>query len=304
MKKFLTRILIFVLPVIIALAACEIYVRSLPNIYAYKNQWLNEHSRQVKTLILGSSKAFNGIMPSLMDDGTFNLANPQQQLEYDWFLLNHWDYDSLQTVIISLDEVNLLLPSLEDQNSNYCSFYKIYMGYDKHSWLSKYNFEILNYPTWLLKIRNYWRLVKAGESPLVCDSLGFCGSEISSLTQKSMRHDAAIITKHYGDTANYLRNMDYACQIAKLCQQRGINLVLVTMPYYAEFSEMLGEKSENVTVEAATKLTNDFGAHYLNYRYDNRFDSKDFADGAHLSKLGAKKFTLILNDDLKRILSL
>ncbi|MBR5101767.1 MAG: hypothetical protein IK092_01420 [Muribaculaceae bacterium] len=302
MKKFLTRILLFLLPVIIALVGCELYVRSLPNIHAYKNQWLNANSKHVNTLILGNSRAFNCIMPSLLGNNSFNLANPQQQLEYDWFLLNKYDFDSLKTVIITLDEVSLLLPSLEDQQSNYCCFYKIYMGYDKHSWFSKYNFEMLNYPSWMLKIRNYWNLVANGDSPLACDSLGWCGVDSTIPTQKSMRHDAGIVTKHYGDTASYNRNMAYARSIAKLCQQRGINLVMVTLPYYYEYVDMLGEQSDNVTRQAAEQLANDYGAIYLNYRNDKRFEFEDFADGGHLSSKGARKFTLILNDDLNKIL--
>ena len=65
MKHFLKKTTIFSLCILLLLISAEIYVRHLPNPYKDKHRWMLQHSRSVKTLVLGSSHTFYGIDASL-----------------------------------------------------------------------------------------------------------------------------------------------------------------------------------------------------------------------------------------------
>ena len=87
MKKFVTRFVLFLLPAIIFLTVAELYVRSIPNIYTFKDQWMWKHGQDIQTLVLGNSHAYYDMNPSVMGDGVFSLANVSQRLEHDLYLL-------------------------------------------------------------------------------------------------------------------------------------------------------------------------------------------------------------------------
>ena len=61
MKNFLLKILIYTLPIVLVAVGLEIYVESIPNSYTYKRTYMEQHAAEIKTLILGSSYAYDGI---------------------------------------------------------------------------------------------------------------------------------------------------------------------------------------------------------------------------------------------------
>ena len=61
--------------------------RNVPNIYSYKNNYMQDHSDSIEILILGASHTFEGLKADSFSTRTFNMANPSQELEYDEFLL-------------------------------------------------------------------------------------------------------------------------------------------------------------------------------------------------------------------------
>ena len=87
MGKFIKYILLFSIPNIFMLAMLEGYIRSCPNEYSIKREWMDEHATEVKTLILGSSYADWEFNPELIGDSCFNLAIPTRTVKYDCFLL-------------------------------------------------------------------------------------------------------------------------------------------------------------------------------------------------------------------------
>ena len=117
MKKFLRNIGLFILPIVVVGVGLEILAESIPNSYTYKREYIEQHGAQIRTLILGSSNAYDGINPSVLSHA-FNLANSSQTLEDDYRLLaKHIDsIDSLQTVIVGLGYHSLGATS-EDRKS-------------------------------------------------------------------------------------------------------------------------------------------------------------------------------------------
>lgn len=165
MKRFLRHIALFVLPLLIVAVVVEWVAEAIPNSYTYKRDYMAQHGAQVKTLILGSSNAYDGLNPSVLPNA-FNLANSSQTLEDDYRLLAKYigSMDSLQTVIVGLG-YHSLGATTEDNRRTY---YTIYMDLYPRWPLSKYSFEVCN-PEMLVK-----KIIKYAVSRDVtrCDSLG------------------------------------------------------------------------------------------------------------------------------------
>lgn len=85
MKRFYYAIILFILPIIVFMGMAELYVRSLPNIYKYKNDWMEQHAEEVETLILGSSHTMFGVNPKYLGRSSFNI-------DKSVWLRNPWVY--------------------------------------------------------------------------------------------------------------------------------------------------------------------------------------------------------------------
>jgi len=164
-KQFLRNIALFILPLLIVASVMEIIAESIPNSYTYKRSYMEQHGSQIKTLILGSSNAYDGLNPSVLPKA-FNLANSSQTLEDDYRLLATYidSMDSLQTVIVGLG-YHSLGATTEDNRRMY---YTIYMNLYPRWPLSKYSFEVCNPEMLVKKIIKYM----VSRDVTRCDSLG------------------------------------------------------------------------------------------------------------------------------------
>jgi len=87
MSKFIIRTLLFSLPVLALFIVMEILLRQIPNDYLLKKKYLDNHSKEIETLILGSSHSFYGINPLYFSNNTFNASHISQSLDYDFAIL-------------------------------------------------------------------------------------------------------------------------------------------------------------------------------------------------------------------------
>ena len=87
-----------------------------------------------------------------------------------------------------------------------------------------------------------------------------------------------------------------------MCQQRGVELVIVLPPVYHEFYQLADKEQIQKVDEGFNLITNQYkNVRYLNYLADDRFTDLDFYDGNHLnSDVGAVKFSQILAKDLTK----
>ena len=72
MRKFSIKTLLFVVPILLLAVIIEIFLRLIPNDYLHKKKYLDAHSCDIETLILGSSHSFYGIDPNYFSNNTFN----------------------------------------------------------------------------------------------------------------------------------------------------------------------------------------------------------------------------------------
>lgn len=165
MKRFLRHIAWIVLPVIAVAIGLEIAVEAIPNSYAYKRDYMEAHGSTVKTLILGSSNAYDGLNPSVLP-AAFNLANSSQTIEDDKRLLEKYiaGMDSLETVIVGLGYHSLG----EAQETHRRTYYTIYMDIYPRWPINRHSLEVFDLRLLTKKIIKY----AASRDVTRCDSLG------------------------------------------------------------------------------------------------------------------------------------
>lgn len=257
MKRFLRNIALFVLPLLIVAVVIEFVGESIPNSYTYKRDFIEHKCPQIRTLILGSSNAYDGLNPSVLPK-TFNLANSSQTLEDDYRLLAKYidSMDSLQTVIVGLG-YHSLGATTEDNRRTY---YTIYMDLYPRWPLSKYSFEVCN-PEMLIK-----KIIKYAVSHDVtrCDSLGQrvghtkeaaeSGAEWWNKDVQSLVDNDRMVSGKWSMVIE--ENTRYLKAIVDLCNTHNIQPVLVQMPVMEEYKRKLPAEQIALYEEVLQSLDN------------------------------------------------
>lgn len=298
MKHFLAKILRFVVPLLALMVAVEAWLENLPNDARNKHQWMLQHSRQVKTLVLGHSHNLYGIRTSLMGKGAFNLAFDSQSYRYDNYLLHHYPLDNLQTLILNFD----YFQAWEDLESQphmavWALRYRIYMDCDIHSRFSTYNFEVLH-PKWVKD-----RLTST-INPLYdeCDAQGW-GTTAKRETRPPNWNNGQKRAEGntYQNEELLLLNEGYLRQIFDFCKERSIRVLLLNTPVTDEFQKYEDPRQVTKNEQLLHKLQCDYPeVEYFNMEADPSFTDDDFYDSDHLNQYGATKLTRIIMGKLKQ----
>ena len=248
MKRFIRHMTLFMLPIMVIAIGLEIIGESIPNSYTYKRDYMAHHGSQIRTLILGSSYAYDGLNPSEMQDA-FNLANSSQTIEDDYRLLARYidSMESLQTVIIGVGTGTWADVS-EAQRRTY---YTIYMDLYPRWPINRNSMEVFNLELLTKKIIKY----ALSRDVTRCDSLGqrighdslavaqgaeFWNKDIASLVAND-RVDVAHSQKEIA------RNVWYMDSIASLCAAHDVRLVVVAMPAMESYRQQLPKEQLALT---------------------------------------------------------
>lgn len=262
---------------------------SIPNSYTYKRDYIDQHGAEIRTLILGSSNAYDGLNPSVMPQA-FNLANSSQTLEDDYRLLAKYidSMDSLHTVIVGLG-YHSLGATTEDNRRTY---YTIYMDLYPRWPISKYSFEVCN-PEMLIK-----KIIKYSVSRDVtrCDSLGQRVGHTKQAAQSGAewwnKDVDALVNNDRLDIGNRTleieENTRYLKAIVDLCNARGVKPVIVLMPVMEEYKRMLPE--EQVALMDDVLLSLDSSAVCVDAS-EWEIPEERWYNATHLTKEASEEFT-------------
>lgn len=301
MKKFILLSSVLVVCIITTLIIGEVIIRTqIPNPYKTKNEQVVLHADEIETLVLGSSHTFFGFRPEFYPN-SFNLANTSQNFLYDRFMIEKYGSSckNLRTVILPISYFSLFTKGFEDGDDSswtYAINYKVYMDCPFHSDFSKYNFEIANPTVYFGKLQS---LFTGGKNK--CDNLGWGTAYLLSEKPRHWNTMEAVEAagRHTAKDWSYIgRNVDELEKIVHYCQSRSISLVLIATPVWPAYYERLDAKQLGKMYAVINELKKKYGLRYYDYSKDKRFGADDFYDSDHLSDVGAKKFTLILRDEL------
>ena len=294
MKRFIRHIALFALPIAVLMAGLECVAELIPNSYTYKHNYMTQRGAHIRTLILGSSYAYDGLAPEVLPLA-FNLANSSQTLEDDYRLLKYHigSMDSLRTVVLGVG-----YGTWADRSEDYRKcYYTIYMNLYPRWPISKYSFEVFNLELLTKKLIKY----ALSRDVTRCDSLGQrIGHDALSATKSIERWNKDIISLVNTDRIDLSRSRDdiaqncsYIDSIASLCLAHNAQLVVVAMPARAEYKALLPQ--EQLALQDSV----------LEHLQDRAvcIDASDWAipaDGwynaTHLTKEASKEFTRRLCD--------
>lgn len=295
MKRFLIKIIVFLLPIIFVAVCLEFGLRCIPNDYSYKNSWMDENISQVKTLIMGSSHGLDGINPNLLDGIAFNAAYVSQNLNYDDFIFSKFadKADSLKYLVLPVSYFSLCgsdyIGGMESwRNKKYVLYYNYPYDYLK----PMYYLEIWDGKLFKM-CKNIGGHVLLNHNRIVCDSLGWNRHE-----DIDWEDDSYIAVKRHTGKIN-LENVAHIQHMIELCKKKKACVILITTPTYKTYYEKLDKNQLSIVTNCCDSIarTNN-NVIYLNFLVDNRFDKGDFHNSDHLSESGATKLTLILQQTI------
>jgi hypothetical protein len=269
MKRFNKKIVLFFIPLLLLLGLMEYALRTIPNDYRYKKEYLDKHSEKIQTLILGSSHTFYGLNPEYFPNNTFNASHVSQSLNYDFAILKKYSFSYLQTVIIPIsyftffEQLGTAMDSWREKN--YVLYYDITIS-DRFS----NHWEVLSNDLFVNVRRIYLYYVKKQPNQTT-DRLGWGNiyrSENQQDLQKTGKVNASLNTKDlssesicqlHDENSMILRSM------IEYCQDRNIQVVLFTPPAYETYQNNLNESQIRKTVDTAVEISGEYSnCSYLN----------------------------------------
>jgi len=270
MKKFLVTIAGFGALLLLMCTIIEVALLFRPNIYAYKRQYMDEHLKDIKVLLLGSSHIEEAVKPELVGKGVFNLAISARIKDYDVALADIYvpKMDSLEAIVMPIDYTNFfferqhenpLTKSIPEDLSGTCRcMHTKYMG-------TRID------PFWDIKDRPAeWELLAI---PAVIDST------------------LAIDQKAYDETWKVYDDL------AQITSRHHIRLILVMPPVYKTYQESIDPIVLNDIYQFVGKLQEKYPAiEFHENLFDKRFTSDDFQDSSHLNEQGAIKYSKLLSE--------
>jgi hypothetical protein len=313
MKLFFKKILIFLLPVLAVFLLLETYLRNVDTLYKEKARALNEISDSVEVLVLGNSHACYGVNPTQFDLFGYNLAQPNQSLYFDKRItLQYLDrLIKLKYVLISVDFHSLYFSSQGARDM--WSYYAYGIEYENRTnFLAKMSLLYGYTPqvSWVF-LKNDIRAWGNGGQNLVdvedganVSGSGWCYFETTDtvmLNDKGCAHRAEIfnsLVTSSKEREKVLADLDDF--IAKL-KEKNVVPVLFTAPCFESFNARLDKQVDDQNEKDILMLIKKHDIKYWDFSSAD-LTASDFHNCDHLNKIGAKKFSDMINSKLKYLM--
>tara|TARA_R110002033_G_C3896269_1_gene239479 strand:+ start:5420 stop:6343 length:924 start_codon:yes stop_codon:yes gene_type:complete len=303
MKRFLRKVVLYVLPVLLPLLVVEMLIRNIPNDYKNKDAFmLSSKAENIETLILGNSHTHLGVNPQYIDTNAYNLAFIGENLEFTFKVYKKYNPNlkNIKTIILPISYGSLYSMAL---SKKWIKNYSIYYGLETTD-LPVDNLEILNKDISTIgKDLNNYYVNNDNIIFIRSDSLGW-RYRMEPNVKDYDKVAKKIVKRHtHKDLGQVNRNIILLTHFVKQCQLANINVILITTPLHEEYIKGMNNKQWETTVKTSRLLASKFNnVTYYNFYNDKRFTQEDFKDADHLNVKGAKKFTLYLNDIMNQII--
>ena len=308
MKIFLKTLFLFSIPCVLFLLFVEIYLRLLPTSYTGKVKGLVSVADSIQLIILGNSHATFGVDPNQMDLYAYNLAQVNQSLYFDKRLtLKYLDkLPKLKVVIITVDFHSLYFSSQGPRDA--WSYYGNGIEYkDGLSLLNKYS-RIMGYTpkvtvNLILKsLKKKYKTIKAVDvengvnlsHPMTKGWLEYTGTHHSAMNESNYREraqDFNELAKNSEEKMDVLKDLESFIQLLKF---KNITPVLVTLPCYSPYANMLDKTIVAQNEDYLQTLSHKYAISYWNF-LNLPLEEDKFWNCDHLNSEGAKIFSKILN---------
>lgn len=292
--KFIYRLLLFCLPVLVLLVYAEFSLRNAHNYYGEKYGGFKEHIHDIEFLFLGTSHTDNAIYPEVFDGLAYNLAIGSQSIYYDTEIINKNidELTSLKAVFFSIDYHNLYFDHVPSRDFAYNHYYDIPPPIEAKggSRFKLMTFEYGFKKTLIELKRPSYDLINGYDLNQSHDT--------NSFTKKWIRDRV----DHFNET---IRNgklvKDYLIirlrQSIKLLKSKGITPIILTAPCHKSILKHLSTHQIDEIKKIVKGLCDEFNIEHWDYlKLD--LDKSYFVNPDHLNYKGAKLFSKMLNERL------
>lgn len=313
MKKFLLKILIFLLPIILLGYFVDLFISTnlrKSNSYAQKEYptWnaILEGKLDANILIYGSSRAWVHFDPKIIEDSlqqpTYNLGIDGHtfNMQYLRHLLTLENNPKPKLIIHSID-----IGTLEKGNLYNADQFLPYMLWDKtfYEYLSKYKgFTYLDFKIPLMRYYGKWDAIRTSIEMLIIPRInqpqrirGYQGQN------KTWNQD---LDKAREKMTKYVIKFDKPSailfdQYLKECKEQQIEVILVYPPIYIEGQEFIANQDE--IIQGFQAFADKYDFMFLDYSDDELCLNKEyFYNASHMNKTGAELFTKKLCTEIKK----
>lgn len=296
MKKFVLKIFLFCLPIILSLIVIEIILDNIKSVYTVKNEQLMKNKDKIQLLILGNSHTNDGINPSFFRIPAFNFGNVSQSLPYDKLLLLKYlpELKNLKYVVFCVDYPSLYWGYEPERDYFYYKYYgfnRYNMNYYKER-VSEFFFVYTPYIACKLIFDDFFNTNKF---QLVN------GWQAMSITDYGNFNKSAAIDR----LANFNQIMANCKEHNTICKEfddllamlikKGIKPIIVSPPIHHLIRDMYNKNILNINKKYIEYIINKYNIQYFNSMNDSTFTTQDFYNLDHLNTDGAAKYSRMLD---------
>ena len=155
------------------------------------------------------------------------------------------------------------------------------------------------------RIKSYYLL---GNSPISSTDLGW-GTRFNSKNARDLvntgktaakRHTKDINSDKYQEIFN--DNILVLNSILEWCKKNNINVLLLTPPAFETYRKNLNQEQLEKTIITSRNICSKYeNCNYYNLLFDTNFVKIDFFDADHLSEMGAKKLSVLINGKINAL---
>lgn len=306
MPLFLKRFLYFVFPVIILFGIIEILLLNSNFSYSVQKKQLESMSDSVEILILGPSYSYTGLNPGLFSYNAFNLSNNNQDIYYDFKLLEKYQpvLKKLKIVIFNIGYQTLdhELNSDSREGKKRESFYKNVFDIPRKnakSFLVDYSYFLnMGFKRGIQHIIG--ETYKNIENGWYKNNDNNIFSETTDDPDKIVREKLLSANSINRDATE--RNTGYLHQAIELCERNRIKVLLCLDPVTSYYRHNINDLKYNFVIENLERIADGRNVFFLNLFSCSGFDDNDFSDMHHVNSAGSLKFSQALNAKTEEIL--
>jgi hypothetical protein len=306
MKSFLKKLLLFLLPLLLLYGALEFQLSRLPNNFTRKKDFFETQLDEIEVLIAGPSYA-NTINPQFLSYKGFNLFNDAEDIFYHVKLVEKTleRMPKLKLIILPISYYSLEYRLDQSPASWRVAFYQSVWSIPPRSALSYFNPILYSY-TAAYGWREVLSLMERGfissdQRVLYANGWREIGSQTIAENAEWERSGWQLVELNESmmRVENIAGNMQLLGGLIETCQNRGIQVMLITTPlhhfYYDHLkTDKLARMQENIQL-----LVNQYQVPYLNFMKDERFKAEDFYNPDHVSNAGAEKFSRLMDEIIR-----
>ena len=305
LRRFIFKVLLFVIPLILFVIYVEIGLGTVPTSYSVLKKNFYLYQKKVEVLIVGNSESQLGVAPKYFQRYKgYNLSNVAQPIyASSKLVMKHLDkMENLKMVVFNVGPISFFGSSKGHKEQWREKFYYHYWdlepeyGEMKYTWNFKtgiYDFETM----FSYALKGFYNI----PLPYIenIDSTGwergFLENSAEIVNPEAGRKTAETHLSNVEFGYNR-KNISYILDLNEELKKRGVKMILIQIPKSKYYLDNIPQELVSRNDQILDSLYRSDYIPYYNFRSNPQFKDSDFRDVNHLNYIGAEKFSIMLSN--------